>query len=134
LVVACTSCPFTATQSVLVGQAPEVNDGLLLLILHAAAPPAGSVEVQTAPALSLVKHWGCVEQKIAFSAPLRSIVSIDQALAPPVGLVEVATLANPTATHSVTDGQLTSLEAGSTPGRITVVVQTDGSAAGFIEV
>jgi hypothetical protein len=45
-----------------VGQEPARNDGVVELTLHALAPPAGSLDVNTVPELSETKHWGWAEQ------------------------------------------------------------------------
>ena len=116
-VVVCMSCASVAARKLVVGHVPDSNGGALVLTVQALAPPVGSAELKTVPAaLSVMKHSGCFEQKIAVKKRLLSISLIDQALVPPVGSVDVATLPSMrTATQRCVDGQLTSLMGAGVP-------------------
>jgi hypothetical protein len=71
-VVVCKPARPTAAQKPVVGHVPDSNGGVLVLTLQAPTPPVGSAEVKTVRT-PLMKHLGCVEQKIVNISRLRSI-------------------------------------------------------------
>ncbi len=68
---------------------------------HALAPPPGSVEVTTLPALSTAMHSVALRHVTPFRLFPASTAAVFHAAAPPVGFVDVTTLPLvSTATHS----------------------------------
>src|SRR5436305_3892434 len=109
----------TATQTGRVVQDTPVS-GLVestFVIFHINRPPAALVEVRTFPARSTATHSDAEGQETAdmgvpvmppSTSNLRSIWTLLQVRAPPVGRVEVSTSpSRSTATHSETDGHET---------------------------
>ena len=106
-----------------------------LAVLHAGAPPAGLVDVNTSPAPSRATHNdtdGHATCKPTGDAPAANPV---HAAAPPVGLADANTFAPPAPTHSDTDGQARSdSPAPNAEGVIGETVQADASPDGMLEV
>jgi hypothetical protein len=82
------------------------------VVVHALAPPVGSVDVTTFPLLSTATHNAVEEHDTPVRALLPSTSVVVQAPPPPPGSVEVTTFPLlSTATHSDADGHDTPLMA-----------------------
>jgi hypothetical protein len=122
-----------ATQSVVAGQVPDENGGKPVSTVHALAPPAGVVVVNTPVAL-LTTHSGSVEQNTAPNGGPGSISAVAHALRPPVGLVVVATAPSErAATHRLTDGQVIPVQNPGGAGTA-AAVHADAAPVGSVDV
>jgi hypothetical protein len=87
---------------------PSSARGVTWRTVQALVPPAGSVAWRTSPSISVAKHSETVGHETPVSWLLRSMSAVDQAAAPPVGLVETVTapVGNPVATQRFADGHV----------------------------
>ena len=77
-------------------------------LVHAPAPPVGSVDVTTAPFRSTATHCETDAHETAHTGFPGSMLAFVHVLAPPVGLVEVRAFPDEsTATQSETNGHMT---------------------------